>query len=68
MDLSSLSFAQLESLWHDCTLNDDLDLQDRLLDEMLTREDACPEDYDLMWAMQDAGWGGGVTQEDRDAR
>jgi hypothetical protein len=68
MDLSTLSFEQLESIWHDCTISDDLDLQDRLLGEMLTREDACPQDYDLMWEMQDNGWGGGVTQEDRDAR
>lgn len=68
MDLSRLTFAQLESLWCDCQLHDDYAEQDRLLSEMLTREDACPESYDLLWEMQDAGWNGGVTQEDRDAR
>ena len=67
-DLSSLSFQQLESLWDDCNLSGDQDQSDRLISEMLTREDACPESYDLLWEMQDVGWNGGVTQEDRDAR
>ena len=66
--LQDLTFEELESLWCDCTVSSDFDFQDRLLAEMLTREDACPESYDLQWEMEDAGWNGGVTQEDRDAR
>jgi hypothetical protein len=66
--LSDLTFEELESLWCDCQVDGDYDFQERLLSEMLTREDACPESYDLLWEMQDAGWNGGVTQEDRDAR
>ncbi len=68
MTLTDLTFAQLESLWNDCQVSGDYDEQDRLMAEMLTRPDACPESYDLLWEMQDAGWNGGVTQEDRDAR
>ena len=68
MTPQDLTFEELESLWCDCQVSDDLDFADRLLAEMMTRPDACPEDYDLLWAMQDLGWGGGVTQEDRDAR
>ena len=68
MDLSLLTFAQLESLWNDCQVSGDYDQQELLLSEMLTRPDACPESYDLLWEMQDAGWMGGVSQEDRDAR
>ena len=68
MTLTTLTFAQLESLWCDCQVSGDYEQQDRLLSEMLTREDACPQDYDLMWEMQDCGWNGGVTQEDVDAR
>ena len=66
--LKVMTFSQLESLWDDCQRNGDYDFQDRLLAEMLTREDACPQSYDLMWEMQDCGWNGGVTQEDVDAR
>jgi hypothetical protein len=68
LTLQDLTFEELESLWDDCQRNGDYDFQDRLLAEMLTREDACPESYDLLWEMQDAGWNGGVTQEERDAR
>jgi hypothetical protein len=68
MTLTALTFEELESLWCDCTVSGDYDQQDRLLAEMLTREDACPQSYDLLWEMQDAGWNGGVTQDDRDAR
>ena len=68
LTLQDLTFEELESLWCDCLVSDDLDFQDRLLSEMLTREDACPESYDLLWEMQDAGWNGGVSQDDRDAR
>ncbi len=66
--MQSLSFAQLESLWCDCQVSGDYDQQDALLSEMLSREDACPQSYDLLWEMQDAGWMGGVSQDDRDAR
>jgi hypothetical protein len=68
MTLADLTFEELESLWCDCTVSSDFDFQDRLLSEMLTREDACPESYDLLWEMQDAGWMGGVSQDDVDAR
>lgn len=68
MTLADLTFEELESLWDDCQRDGDYDFQDRLLSEMLTREDACPESYDLLWEMQDAGWMGGVSQDDRDAR
>ena len=67
-DLSTLSFAQLESLWDDCNVSGDDDQYYRLLSEMVSREDARPQSYDLLWEMQDQGWMGGVTQEDRDAR
>jgi hypothetical protein len=68
MTLTDLTFEELESLWCDCQVSSDFDFQDRLLSEMLTREDACPESYDLLWEMQDHGWNGGVTQDDVDAR
>jgi len=68
LTLASLTFEELECLWCDCQVSSDFDFQDRLLAEMLTREDACPESYDLLWEMQDAGWNGGCSQADRDAR
>jgi hypothetical protein len=68
LTLATMTFGELESLWCDCQVSCDFDFQDRLLAEMLTREDACPESYDLMWEMQDAGWNGGCSQADRDAR
>ena len=68
MLLTALPFAELESLWCDCQVSGDYDFQERLVAEMLTREDACPQDYDLLWEMQDLGWNGGASQEDRDAR
>jgi hypothetical protein len=39
-----------------------------VLKVLLTREDFHPQSYDLLWELQDAGWNGGCTQEDRDAR
>ena len=68
LTLGTLTFEELECLWCDCQVSSNFDFQDRLLAEMLTREDACPESYDLLWEMQDAGWGGDVTQDARDAR
>jgi hypothetical protein len=67
-DLATLTFEQLEDLWDDCQVTADWDLQEDALREMLTREDACPQSYELMWEMQDHGWNGGVTQDDVDAR
>ena len=55
MTLQDLTFEELESLWCDCQVDGDLDFQARLLAEMLTRPDACPESYDLQWEMEDAG-------------
>ena len=66
--LSSLPDGQLEDLWTDCNLSGDFDFQDMILEVLLQRPTFCPCDYDLLWEMQDAGWNGGVTQEDRDAR
>lgn len=67
-DLASLSCSELESVWSACLLNDDFDLSDAVVSELVGRPDARPQSYDLMWEMQDMGWGGGVSQEDRDAR
>jgi hypothetical protein len=68
-DLTTATTDQLESLWGDCQVSGDYDLQDRVVDEMMTREWFCPEDYDLMWELQDRGFHcDPPTQEDVDAR
>ena len=66
--LASLSDSALESLWSDCQVSADYDLQDAVLDVLLHRPEFCPVGYDLLWEIQDAGWNGGTSQEDRDAR
>jgi hypothetical protein len=66
--LSSLPDAQLEALWCDCQVSADYDLQDAVLAVLLQRSDFCPQSYDLLWELQDQGWNGGCSQEDRDAR
>jgi hypothetical protein len=66
--LSSLSDLQLEDLWCDCQVSADYDLQEAVVFVLLGRPDFCPQAYDLLWELQDAGWNGGCTQEDRDAR
>jgi hypothetical protein len=66
--LASLSNAQLEDLYNQSNLECDGDLGEAVALEMMGRPDACPQSYDLMWEMQDLGWGGGVSQDDRDAR
>ena len=67
--LSLLTDVQLEDLWCDCLVSDDLDLQDDVLEVLLQRPDFCTQDYDLLWALQDAGWNGcEPTEEDRLSR
>lgn len=70
INLSTLTDAQLEDLYNDSFFNTaDNDLSDRVLVEILkNRPDFCPDSYDLQWELEDWGWNGGVTQEDRDAR
>ena len=68
MYLQSLPDRQLEDLWGDCILSEDYDLQDAVLAVLLGRPAFMPHDYELLWELQDAGWNGGCTQEDRDAR
>ena len=68
MYLQSLPDRQLEDLWGDCVVPCDYDLQDAVLDVLLNRPAFCPHDYELLWALQDAGWNGGCSQEDRDSR
>jgi hypothetical protein len=66
--LSLLTDAQLEDLWCDCQVSADYDLQEAVLSVLLKRPAFCPQGYDLLWELQDAGWDGGCSQEDRDAR
>ncbi len=66
--LSLLSDETLEDLWHTYNTTDRFELADDVFAVLLTREDFCPQAYDLLWELQDAGWNGGCTQEDRDAR
>ena len=68
MQLQSLSDAQLESLWCDCQVSGDYDYQEAVFGVLLGRPDFCPHDYELLWELQDNGWNGGCSQEDRDAR
>ena len=66
--LQTLPDRQLEDLWLDCQVSGDYDFQDLVLSVLVQRSDFCPRDYDLLWELQDQGWNGGCTQEDRDAR
>jgi hypothetical protein len=66
--LATLPDRQLEDLWCDCQVTADYDLQEQVVAVLLQRPAFCPQAYDLLWELQDAGWNGGVTQEDRDAR
>lgn len=70
LDLSTLTDAQLEDAYNDSFFNtSDTDLSDAVILEILkNRPDFCPETYDLQWDLEDHGWNGGATQEDRDAR
>ena len=67
-DLASLSNDQLEDLWCETCLTCDADLSDAVVLELMKRPDFCPHDYELQWEMEDQGWNGGASQEDRDAR
>jgi len=67
--LSCLTDAQLEDAYNGANLTCDADLSDAILLEILKNRPAfCPQDYDLQWELEDWGWNGGATQEDRDAR
>jgi hypothetical protein len=66
--LSRLSDETLEDLWCRYEVTAQYDLQEDILKVLLQRPDFCPQSYDLLWELQDAGWNGGCTQEDRDAR
>jgi hypothetical protein len=68
-DLTILTDAQLEDAYNDSNLTCDADLSDAVIQEILNNRPAFePQTYDLMWELQDCGWNGGATQEDRDAR
>jgi hypothetical protein len=66
--LSLLSDETLEDLWCRYQVTAQHDLQEDVFAVLLNRPDFCPQDYDLLWELQDAGWNGGCTQEDRDSR
>jgi hypothetical protein len=66
--LQSLPDRQLEDLWLDCQVSGDYDYQEAVLGVLLGRPAFCPQDYDLLWELQDNGWNGGCSQEDRDSR
>ena len=66
--LSRLSDETLEGLWDRYQVTAQYDLQEDVLKVLLQRPDFCPKDYDLLWELQDAGWNGGCSQDDRDAR
>jgi hypothetical protein len=66
--LQTLPNRQLEDLWLDCQVSGDYDFQEQVFSVLLQRPDFCPRDYDLQWELEDAGWNGGATQDDRDAR
>lgn len=69
LNLSTLTDAQLEDRYNDANLTSDADLSDAVLLEILkNRPDFCPESYDLQWELEDWGWNGGASQDDRDAR
>lgn len=66
--LATLPDRQLEDLWCDCQVSADYDFQDQILSVLLQRPAFCPQSYDLLWELQDQGWNGGCTQDDRDSR
>jgi hypothetical protein len=66
--LQTLPDRQLEDLWGDCQVSGDYDFQDLVLAALLRRPAFRPQGYDLLWELQDAGWNGGCSQEERDAR
>lgn len=68
MDLTTLTAAQLEDLENDANCHGHDDLHDLVIAEMLRRPDFCPSSYELQYYLEDLGWNGGATQEDRDAR
>jgi hypothetical protein len=66
--LSGLTNAQLENLEDFCTRKGRDELHDNVIDEMLSRPDFKPSNYELMYFLYDCGWNGGQTQEEIDAR
>jgi hypothetical protein len=67
-NLALLSNSQLEHLWNEANLSCDGDASEALALELMKRPDAAPKCYDLMWEMQDLGWGGEVSQDEMDNR
>ena len=69
LNLSTLTDAQLEDAYNNASLASDAHPSDAVILEILkNRPDFCPQDYDLQWDLEDHGWNGGASQEDRDAR
>jgi hypothetical protein len=66
--LAQLTDMQLEDLWDRANISGNYDCTDAVIAELLHRPTFCPVSYDLLWELQDNGWNGGVTQEERDAR
>ena len=66
--LAPLTDSQLEGMWADCQVSGDYDLSETVLSVLADRPYFSPQSYDLLWELQDAGWNGGCTQADRDAR
>ena len=42
----------------------DYEFQDMILSVLLKRPDFCPQSYELLWELQDNGWGEEPTLED----
>jgi hypothetical protein len=68
MNLTLLTNDQLEDLENEGNVQGNDALYDAVIAEMLRRPDFCPTSYELQYYLEDLGWNGGVTQEDRDAR
>lgn len=66
--LSELTDWQLEDLENRANISGNDACHDAVIAEMLRRPDFCPSSYELQYYLEDLGWNGGATQEDRDAR
>ena len=66
--LYSLPDRQLEDMWSDCQVSGDHDLSDMVVSVLMERPLFSPQTYDLLWELQDAGWNGGCSDEDRLSR
>jgi hypothetical protein len=66
--LSQLTDLQLEDLENRATCSGNDTCHDAVIAEMLRRPGFSPSSYELQYYLEDQGWNGGVTQEERDAR